>query len=89
VERVKQYTPTMDKTMRMHSVTATVENGFVHLPEKAAWLAEYLHELTSLPNAKYHDQADSTSQVLDWFQQFSTDFPLGSWSSLSELLRRS
>ena len=31
--------------MRMHSVTSTIENGFVHLPDKAHWLADYLHEL--------------------------------------------
>ena len=35
---IKKYVPTMDKIMRMHSVTRTIENGFVHLPEKAAWL---------------------------------------------------
>ena len=36
---------------------------------KAAWLSEYLHELTSFPKSKYDDQADSTSQALDWFKQ--------------------
>jgi hypothetical protein len=35
----------MDKIMRMHSVTSTIENGFVHIPEKSASLSEYLHEL--------------------------------------------
>ena len=35
---IKKYEPTMDKIMRMNSVTSTIENGFVHLPEKAAWL---------------------------------------------------
>ena len=69
VHAIKKYEPTMDKTMRMHSVTGTIENGFVHLPEKAAWLGEYLHELTSFPKSKYDDQADSTSQALDWFKQ--------------------
>src|ERR1700692_2461692 len=59
----------MDKTMRMHSVTSTIENGFAHLPDKAAWLGEYLHEVTSFPKGKYDDQADSTSQGLDWFKQ--------------------
>ena len=77
VHAVKQYTPTMEKVMRMHSVTATIENGFVHLPEKAAWLGEYLHELTSFPNAKYDDQADSTSQALDWFKQSNKKGVLG------------
>jgi predicted phage terminase large subunit-like protein len=65
---IKRYEPTMDKTMRMHSVTSTIENGFVHLPDKAAWLGEYLHELTSFPKGKFDDQADSTSQALDWFK---------------------
>jgi phage terminase large subunit-like protein len=26
--------------------TALIENGFVHIPEDAPWLAEYLHEMT-------------------------------------------
>jgi len=45
------------------------QNGFVHLPEQAAWLAEYFHELTSFPQGKHDDQVDSTSQALDWFKQ--------------------
>ena len=67
----KKYEPILDKTMRIHSVTSTIENGFVHLPDKAAWLPEYLHELSSFPKGKYDDQADSTSQALDWFKQQS------------------
>jgi phage terminase large subunit-like protein len=31
--------------VRMHAQTAVIENGFVHIPETAPWLAEYLHEL--------------------------------------------
>ena len=69
---IKKYEPKMDKIMRMHSVTSTMENSFVHLPDKAAWLGEYLHELTSFPKGKWDDQADSTSQALDWFKQQST-----------------
>jgi predicted phage terminase large subunit-like protein len=75
--RVKSYEPTMDKTMRMHSVTSTIENGFVHLPDKAAWLDEYVHELAGFPKGKYDDQADSTSQALDWFKQSSMDSQYG------------
>ena len=30
------------KVMRMHAQTAMIENGLVHLPKEAAWLAEYL-----------------------------------------------
>jgi hypothetical protein len=59
----------MDKVMRLHAVSSTIENGFVHLPEKAEWLPEYLHELTTFPKGKHDDQADSTSQALDWVRQ--------------------
>lgn len=67
---IKKYQPTMDKTTRMNTVTTTIENGFVYLPDNAVWLAEYLHELASFPKGKYDDQADSTSQALDWLKQY-------------------
>ena len=65
---VTRYQPTGDKTMRMHAQTAMIENGFVHIPETAPWLVEYLHEMTVFPNGKHDDQADSTAQFLDWFK---------------------
>jgi len=68
---IKGYEPAMDKIMRLHSVTSTIENGFVHLPDKACYLAEYLHELTIFPKGKHDDQADSTSQALDWLKNSS------------------
>jgi phage terminase large subunit-like protein len=37
--------------MRMHAQTAMIENGFVHIPQSAPWLAEYLHEVTVFPMA--------------------------------------
>jgi predicted phage terminase large subunit-like protein len=73
MHEIKKYEPTMDKVMRMHSACSTVENGFVHLPDKSPWLAEYLHELASFPKGKYDDQVDSTSQALDWFKNNSTN----------------
>ena len=66
--RVKSCTPVQDKTMRLNSVTDQIENGSVFLPEDAPWLGEYLYELTMFPNGKYKDQADSTSQALDWIK---------------------
>ena len=63
---VTRYSPSMDKVMRLHTVTNTIENGFVYLPEEAHWLAEYLHEMATFPNGKFDDQVDSTSQTLDW-----------------------
>jgi predicted phage terminase large subunit-like protein len=73
VQGITRYMPNMEKIMRMNSVTSTIENGFVFLPEKADWLAEYLHELTTFPNGKYDDQADSTSQALDWIKDRLSD----------------
>jgi predicted phage terminase large subunit-like protein len=66
---ITRYEPTMDKIMRLHSVTSTIENGFVYLPTEASWLPVYLQELTTFPNGKHDDQADSTSQALDWAKQ--------------------
>jgi predicted phage terminase large subunit-like protein len=66
---VTSYSPEHDKIMRLYAQTATIENGLVYLPPEAAWLADYLHELTTFPNAKYEDQADSTSQALAWLKQ--------------------
>jgi predicted phage terminase large subunit-like protein len=66
---VTRYQPQSDKVMRMHAQTAMIENGFVHLRKQAAWLAEYLQELTVFPNGKHDDQVDSTAQLLDWFKR--------------------
>ena len=74
---IQKYEVSMDKIMRMHSVTSTMENGFVHLPDQADWLGEYLHELASFPNGKFDDQADSTSQALDWYKKHSMNSGYG------------
>jgi hypothetical protein len=58
--------------MRMHAQTAVIENGFVHLANEAAWLAEYPRELTAFPKGKYDDQVDSNAQLLDWFKEAGT-----------------
>jgi hypothetical protein len=64
-----RYQPTGDKIMRLHAQTAMIDNGFVHIPEAAPWLSEYLHEMTVFPNGKHDDQVDSTAQFLDWFKR--------------------
>jgi len=66
---VTRYEPNMDKVIRLHSITGMIENGFVYLPTKSDWLEPYLHELTTFPSGKFDDQADSTSQALDWLKQ--------------------
>jgi len=69
VYAAKAYKPTMDKIMRMHSVSSIIENGFVHIPEKSEWLVNFLCEVTTFPKGKHDDQADSVSQALDWLKQ--------------------
>ena len=58
---VTRYRPQTDKVMRMHAQTAMIENGFVHVPDTAPWLAPYLHELTVFSHGKHDDQVDSTA----------------------------
>ena len=65
---VTRYKPQSDKIMRMHAQTAMIENGFVRVPERAPWLAQYLNEMTVFPNGRHDDQVDSTAQMLDWFK---------------------
>ena len=55
-----------DKIMRLHAQTATIENGFVHLPTSAPWLADYIHELVLFPAGRHDDQVDSTAQAIAW-----------------------
>jgi predicted phage terminase large subunit-like protein len=66
---VTRYQPDCEKIMRLHAQTAMVENGFVHIPESASWLAEYLQEISVFPKGKHDDQVDSTAQFLDWFKK--------------------
>lgn len=82
IHGVTRYQPTLEKIIRMHSVTSTIENGFVYLPETADWLAEYLHELVTFPKSRFDDQADSTSQALDWFKM------KGRYPAIIEFYRR-
>jgi predicted phage terminase large subunit-like protein len=69
--RIVQPAPSLpgDKIMRLRSQTAKIEGGYVLFPKEAPWLAVYLHELLSFPNAKYDDQVDSTVFALAWITE--------------------
>jgi predicted phage terminase large subunit-like protein len=60
----KAYKPECDKKMRLHQQSILFENGQIFLPEKAHWLSDYVHEVTSFPTGKHDDQVDSTTQAL-------------------------
>src|SRR6516225_3640775 len=74
--------------MRMHAQTAMIENGFVHLPKEAGWLADYLHELTVFPRGKHDDQVDSTPQMLDWFKRGGQEPQDWLWQMYKEVQAR-
>ncbi len=61
------------KEARLAAVSPLFEAGNVHLPGNAPWVADYIEELCSFPNAANDDQADSTSQALD---RLSTKLPV-------------
>ena len=54
---------------RLYAQTGKFENGMIYLPREAHWLGEYKHERGTLPNGKFGDQVDSTSQALGWVNQ--------------------
>jgi predicted phage terminase large subunit-like protein len=66
VSGVEGCQPEGDKQMRLWAQTASMEQGFVHLPKEAPWLDAWLRELTSFPNSKHDDQVDSTTQAMAW-----------------------
>jgi predicted phage terminase large subunit-like protein len=85
LSEVTRYAPDGDKIMRLFAQTATIENGFVHLPEAAHWLAEYINEFMLFPNARYDDQVDSTAQALAWAKQRPAGHGMiESWRRLAE-----
>jgi len=67
---IRAIIPEGDKIMRMHSQTALIENGSVHIPQAAPWLAKFLHEMATFPNGKNNDQVDSLSQFLIWAEKW-------------------
>jgi predicted phage terminase large subunit-like protein len=64
---VEPYTPPpgSDKTMRLAVQAIKFENGRVYLPKDAAWLDEYVREITIFPGGRFDDQVDSTSQAFE------------------------
>ncbi len=72
VEGVTAFKPIGDKFVRAMRVSSLFENGRVLLPPAAPWLAEYVQELTTFPAGLHDDQVDSTTQALEWIQQYPT-----------------
>ena len=54
--------------MRLSTQTATIENGFVWLPEAAPWLADYLAEFAAFPRGRHDDQSTPPPMPLAWIK---------------------
>lgn len=61
--------PQGDKVSRAHAVTPLVESGRVLLPESAAWLPDFLDELSSFPNAAHDDCVDAFTQAIGYLKK--------------------
>jgi predicted phage terminase large subunit-like protein len=55
---VKGITRTKDKITRAYDVIPYIESGFLHLPDGADWLSDFVSEVTQFPNAAHDDQTD-------------------------------
>jgi len=58
--------PRESKEARAQAVSPIFEAGNVWLPEKAAWVNDYVAEVTSFPSCAFDDQVDATTQFLNW-----------------------
>jgi predicted phage terminase large subunit-like protein len=68
--------PKEDKATRMAAQTDRIEQGHVHIPLEASWLATFRSEMLQFPKGKHDDQVDSVSQFLQWATERS---PTGSF----------
>ena len=55
-----------DKVTRANAVTPQVEAGLCHLPEGAGWVADFVDELATFPNAAHDDQVDAFGGALGY-----------------------
>jgi predicted phage terminase large subunit-like protein len=63
--------PNGNKLFRASEVSAMVEAGLVHLPEKASWLVDFEGEFFGFPLSTHDDRVDSLTQFLEWVRGWS------------------
>lgn len=63
--------PHGNKIFRASEVSAMVEAGLLHLPDRAPWLADFEGEFFAFPLSSTFDQVDSVSQFLKWVRTHS------------------
>lgn len=68
VPGIKLHKPQGSKIERARSIMPLVEARNVMLPAGAAWVDDYLHELSVFPRGAHDDQVDVTSMALDYMR---------------------
>lgn len=63
--------PTRDKVQRAISATPFIRSGRVFLPRQAPWLKEFIKEHNQFPNMDHDDQVDTTSMMVEHFNNTS------------------
>ena len=66
-------TPTLEKAVRLHMLTGSMQTGRVRIPERALWLDDFIAELITFPRARHDDQVDSMTQALNWIQNIGCE----------------
>jgi predicted phage terminase large subunit-like protein len=66
---IKSIKPDADKLARAASVTPAMEGGHFWVLEGAAWLDDYIAEMTAFPGAAHDDLVDATTQALTFLRQ--------------------
>lgn len=56
--------PTANKTLRYQAASPIVASGRAYLPQRAAWVADWLDEVCNVPRSKFDDQADAFVQFV-------------------------
>lgn len=55
-----------DKIARAYSITPIHEAELIYLPDKAAWINDFIEELSSFPTALHDDMVDSFVMAIDY-----------------------
>ncbi len=62
-------TPKDSKAGRLHSAAPLFEAGNILLPERAAWVGDFVQELLHFPNAAHDDTVDACTQALAYLHR--------------------